>query len=259
MSIERIVKRDRLIITFGLAGITAISWIYMFNMPGGMMNMDRGTRICCNPHIHAWNSLNLFLIFSMWTVMMIAMMVPSESPIVLMFAAINRERRRLRQPFVSTGTFLLGYVVAWTIFSASATLTQRGLQAATLLSGTMVINSSILGGALLSFAGIFQLTRLKYACLSRCRSPLGFLLNEWREGTFGAFIMGFKHGVYCIGCCWLLMGLMFVAGVMNLLWMVIITVLVFLEKVVPGGFWISRLAGLLLIVWGMWMALGEIF
>ncbi len=257
--IEQILKRDRAIVAVGLSGVTAIAWIYMFNMAGGMVSVDQGTRLFGSPHMHAWNPVNLVLLFSMWAVMMIAMMIPSESPIVLMFTAINRERRRQRQPFVSTGAFLLGYLAAWTMFSALVTLTQWGLHAATLLSRTMVLNSSSLGGALLFVAGIFQWTRLKYACLSRCRSPLGFLMTEWREGTSGAFIMGLKHGAYCIGCCWLLMGLMFVAGVMNLLWMVIITVFVFLEKVVPGGFWISRIAGLLLIVWGMWMALGHVF
>ncbi len=257
--IERILRRDSVIVAAGLSGVTVIAWIYMFNMAGGVVSLDQGAQLSSGPHMHAWNPLDIVLIFSMWAVMMIAMMVPSESPIVLMFAAINRERHRQQQPFVSAGAFFLGYLVAWTMFSALATLTQWGLHAATLLSHTMVINSSIAGGALLFAAGIFQWTPLKYACLSRCRSPLGFLMTEWREGIVGAFIMGLKRGVYCIGCCWLLMGLMFVAGVMNLLWMVIITIFVFLEKVVPGGFWISRIAGLLLIVWGMWMALGQIF
>ncbi len=251
-------KRDRIVLILGLSGITAISWLYLLDMSSSMTNMSQRAWICCNPDAHSWNSLNLILIFSMWTVMMTAMMVPSESPIVLMFAAINRERNRQRQPFVSTSSFLFGYLVVWTMFSALATLTQWGLHAAMLLSGAMMINNSTLGGTLLVVAGIFQWTTLKYACLTRCRAPLGFLINEWREGTIGAFIMGLRHGIYCVGCCWLLMGLMFIAGVMNLLWMVIITALVLLEKVVPGGFWISRFAGIILVVWGIWMAGGAL-
>jgi predicted metal-binding membrane protein len=255
--IEETLKLDRVVAALGLSGITAISWIYMVNMAAGVAGAPQRIQICCSPYLKAWNASNLGLIFGMWTVMMIAMMVPSESPIVIMFAAINRGKGPGRQ-LLLTAAFLLGYLAVWTVFGALATLAQWGLHAGALLSSTMMINSSIFGGALLFAAGIFQWTGLKYACLSRCRSPLGFLINEWREGVSGAGIMGMKHGIYCIGCCWLLMGLMFVAGVMNLLWMAVITVFVFLEKVVMGGFLISRFAGIVLIVWGMWMALGRI-
>jgi predicted metal-binding membrane protein len=256
--IEGMLKRDRIIVALGLFGGTAIAWICMFGMAGGGLGLNLG--VCCvsGPFMNAWNVLNLVLIFMMWTVMMMAMMVPSESAIILMFAAMNRERRKQQQPFISTGAFLLGYLVAWTAFSAFATLAQWGLHTATSFSHIMAINNRILGGALLFAAGAFQLTPLKYACLTRCRSPLSFLMNEWREGTRGALIMGLRRGIYCIGCCWLLMSLMFVVGVMNLLWMAVITVFVLLEKVIPRGFWISRIAGLLLILWGTWMAGGAL-
>jgi predicted metal-binding membrane protein len=255
--LELVQKRDRIIVTLSLVGITAISWLYMLEMAEG--NLSVGPNVCINgPHIQPWNALNLLLTFVMWTVMMAAMMVPSESPIILIFAAIQRRRREQLLPFVSTGAFLLGYLIAWTAYSALATLTQWGLDAAALLSPMMAVDDRILGGAFLFAAGAFQWTSLKYACLTRCRSPLSFLLNEWREGPAGAVVMGLKHGIYCIGCCWLLMGLMFVAGVMNLLWMAIITVFVLLEKIVPGGFWISRIAGLVFIVWGALMVLGSL-
>ena len=220
--------------------------------------MDIGIEMA-KPHIHVWDPLNLVLTFVMWAVMMAAMMIPSASPLILLFATINRERCKERGPFVSTGVFLLGYLVAWTVFSALATLAQWGFQTATLLSPMLAINNPVLGGALLFAAGVFQWTPLKYACLARCRSPLGFLMNEWRGGARGALIMGLRHGIYCIGCCWLLMSLLFVTGVMNLLWMAIITVFVLLEKIVPAGYWVSRIAGLLLITWGIWMAGGALF
>ncbi len=255
---ESLQKRDRAIIVLGLAGITVLSWTYMFSSALREKNMDMGMAMA-EPHIHAWDPLNLVLTFVMWAVMMAAMMIPSASPLILLFATINRERRKEQDPFVSTGTFLAGYLVAWTVFSALATLVQWGFQTATLLSHMLVINNPVLGGAFLFAAGVFQWSPLKYACLTRCRSPLGFLMNEWREGTRGALIMGLRHGIYCIGCCWLLMSLLFVTGLMNLLWMAIITVFVLLEKIVPAGYWVSRIAGLLLITWGIWMAGGALF
>jgi len=251
-------KRDRTIVVLGLAGISLLSWTYMFSIALRDKGMDMGMEMM-EPHIHAWDSLNLFLTFVMWAVMMVAMMIPSASPLILLFATINRDRSKEQDLFVSTAAFVAGYLVAWTVFSAFAALAQWGLQSASLLSHMLVINSPVLGGSLLFVAGVFQWSPLKYACLTRCRSPLGFLMNEWREGTRGALIMGLIHGMYCIGCCWLLMILLFVTGVMSLLWMAIITIFILLEKIVPGGYWVSRIAGILLITWGICVAGGAFF
>lgn len=172
---------------------------------------------------------------------------------------INRQHHEEQAPFLATGIFLLGYVIVWTGFSAVATLAQWGLHSLALLSPMMVSTSPILGGVLLIGAGIFQFTPLKHACLAHCRTPLGFLMTEWREGTQGALFMGLRHGSFCVGCCWLLMALLFVAGVMNLLWVAAIAAYVLIEKVVPEGQWVSRAIGSLVIVWGTWMIAGTLF
>jgi predicted metal-binding membrane protein len=253
--LEAVLKRDRLILISGIAGVSVLAWAYMFYLGWGMKNMDMGMQMSM-PQMQSWGAVDFILMFVMWTVMMVAMMVPSAAPMVIIFASINRKRREQQGPFVSTGVFLLGYLLAWVWYSALATLGQWGLHTAGLLSPMMVNASPILGGALLLAAGIFQFTPLKDACLTRCRSPLGFLLNEWREGTRGAFIMGLRNGNYCVVCCWALMSLMFVAGVMNLLWMAIIAAFVLVEKVAPEGNWVSRISGLLFIIWGAWMLAG---
>ena len=205
------------------------------------------------PQMQTWTLVELVLLFVMWTVMMVAMMVPSAAPMVLMFANVQRRRQQQQRPFVPTSVFLIGYLVVWTVFSIIATFAQWGLHTAALLSPMMISTSSFLGGVLLLVAGIFQWTPLKHACLKHCRSPLGFFTAEWREGTRGALIMGLRHGSYCTGCCWALMALLFVAGVMNLFWVAIIAVFVLIEKIVPKGHWVSRATGLLLIGWGIWM------
>jgi predicted metal-binding membrane protein len=154
---------------------------------------------------------------------------------------------------VSTSAFVLGYVAAWTSFSLVATLAQEALHSVALISSMGISTSGIFGGILLASTGIFQWTPLKNACLRHCRSPLGFILTEWREGTWGAIQMGLRHGTYCIGCCWLLMALLFVAGVMNLWWVTAIAAFVLIEKVPPVGQWIARATGALLTLWGGWM------
>jgi len=146
--------------------------------------------------------------------------------------------------------------VVWTAFSAVATFAQWELNRAALLSPMMVSNSPLLGGMLLIGAGVFQFTPLKRACLAHCRSPLGFFMTEWREGTRGAFLMGIRHGAFCVGCCWLLMALLFVAGVMNLLWVAAIAAYVLVEKIVPEGYWVGRAVGLCVILVGVWMVSG---
>jgi len=253
-SLEAVFKRDRAIVISGIVGISVLAWAYMFYLAWGMKSMDMGIKISI-PQMQTWGTVDFVLMFVMWAVMMVAMMIPSAAPMILMFATINRKRSELQHPFVHTGVFLLGYLAAWVWYSALATLTQWSLNTTALLSPMMVSTSPILGGVFLLVAGIFQFTPLKHACLTRCRSPLGFLLNEWREGTQGAFTMGLKNGNYCVICCWALMSLMFVAGVMSLLWMAIIAVFVLVEKVAPAGRWVSRISGFLLVLWGSWMLL----
>jgi predicted metal-binding membrane protein len=221
------------------------------------MNMDMGMEMAM-PQMQTWRTLDLFLSFTMWAVMMVAMMVPTTAPMLLLFATTNRKRREQRRPFVSTGVFLSGYLVVWTGFAVFAALSQWLLHNKALMSATMASTSAALGGVLLLAAGIFQWTPLKNTCLSHCRSPLDFVISHWREGKLGAFVMGCRHGIYCLGCCWVLMSILFVTGVMNLFWVALIAGFVLLEKIAPRttGAWVSRFAGLLLVGWGAWMLAG---
>ncbi|HEV2121444.1 MAG TPA: DUF2182 domain-containing protein [Chloroflexota bacterium] len=221
---------------------------------GGMERggMEMGAEMAM-PQMQSWGAMDLLLLFLMWAVMMVAMMLPSAAPMVLMFASIQRRRRERSSPYVSTAVFALGYLLIWSAYAALAALAQWGLHEAALLSPMMVSTSAILGGSLLIAAGLFQFTPLKHLCLTQCRSPLGFLSTEWREGMRGALLMGVRHGTYCVGCCWILMALLFVAGVMNLLWVAAIAGFVLLEKIVPRGAWVSRAAGVFLVGWGLWM------
>jgi predicted metal-binding membrane protein len=207
----------------------------------------------CMVNMHPWSLGDLTALFGMWAIMMIAMMMPAASPMILAFAGVNRARQKRSLSFVSTSAFVLGYLGAWTIFSLAATLAQEALHSAALLSSMGTPTSNTLGGVLLAGTGVFQFTSLKNACLRHCRSPLGFILTEWRDGTWGALQMGLRHGLYCVGCCWLLMGLLFVAGVMNLWWVAAIAALVLLEKVARAGLRIERITGLLLLAWGGWV------
>jgi predicted metal-binding membrane protein len=173
---------------------------------------------------------------------------------VFAFSQVNRGRKAANRPFVPVTVFLLGYLAVWTAFSAIATFAQWGLHKAALLSPAMAATSPVLNGGLLIAAGIFQWTPLKLACLKGCRSPLSFLMSEWREGASGAFVMGLRHGTYCVGCCWVLMALLFVAGVMNLLWVAVIALFVMAEKMLPKGELIARVSGVALILAGVAMA-----
>ena len=204
-----------------------------------------------------WSTVTLIPLFLMWSEMMVAMMLPSATPMILTFAKVQRNRREQERPYVATGIFAFGYLAVWTGFSAIAAVMQWALHAKALVSPMMVSTSPLLGGALLIAAGIFQWTPIKNSCLSHCCSPLNFLMTGWREGKWGAFIMGLKHGVFCAGCCWFLMLLLFVAGVMNIWWIAIITVLVLLEKIAPRGLFLGRIAGGVFVGWGVWMIVGK--
>lgn len=245
-TLDTLVRRDRVIVGAALAALTVAAWLYLVNHAAHMAMPDMAM-----PAMHAWSRVELGALVVMWTVMMIAMMVPSAAPMIVMFATINRRRREQQGPFVPTAVFLAGYLVVWTAFSVLAALAQWALHAAALMSPMMVTTSPLLGGLLLVAAGAFQWTRLKAACLVHCRSPLSFIVTSWREGRGGAFRMGLHHGLYCLGCCWLLMALLFVAGVMNLLWIAAIASFVLLEKIVPRGELVGRVAGIVLVVAGL--------
>ncbi len=253
-SADAVLKRDRAFVIAGLGGIAGISWVYIFHLAremGTSTGMEMGV-----PRMQGWGAVDFILMFVMWAVMMVAMMTPSAAPMILTYSRVNRRHHEQRSPFLATAVFLAGYLVVWTGFSAVATLAQWELHRAALLSPMMVSNSPLLGGVLLIGAGVFQFTPLKRACLAHCRSPLGFFMTEWREGTRGALLMGIRHGIFCVGCCWLLMALLFVAGVMNLLWVAVIAAYVLVEKIVPAGHWVSRGIGLCVIVGGAWMVTG---
>lgn len=256
--LEAVLRRDRAVILAGIAMVALAAWAHLVYLGRDMATMGEKEAMgmaphMVMPHMQSWGAVEFLLLFVMWAVMMVAMMAPSAAPLVLMFAQANR-RKGGRRVVGSAGILLLGYLLVWIGFSAVATLTQWRLHAAAVLSPMMASTSSILGSVLLVAAGVFQFTPLKRACLVRCRTPFSFLMSDWREGQWGAFVMGLKHGAYCVGCCWLLMSLLFVAGVMNLLWIAAIAVFVLVEKVIPKGDLIGRFAGAALIVAGIVLA-----
>jgi predicted metal-binding membrane protein len=235
--------RERLAIWLGLGAITAIAWAWLIRMPMPM-NGEMAAMQMAMPMPRRWSAPDFGLTFLMWAVMMVAMMVPSAAPMIMTYAGLARPRTR--SPRVCIWVFTLGYLCVWTGFSAGATLLQLALQQAAIV-GDQLRATPIVGALLLGGAGIFQFTSLKDRCLSHCRSPIGFFMTEWREGPRGAFAMGFRHGSYCVGCCWTLMALLFVAGVMNLLWVAAISALVLIEKVSRFGRPVARAAGVAML------------
>ena len=187
----------------------------------------------------AWSLANWLAVFIMWSVMMAAMMLPSATPMVLSFAALNRRRNEGARTLL----FVAAYLALWTAFGGAAAATQWALQSIGWLSPMIVSKSSVLSGVLLLIAGVFQFSRLKHSCLRACRSPLGFLMGDWRDGLWGAWHMGIRHGLSCLGCCWALMALLFVGGVMNLLWIAGLAALVAIEKLAPKGEVIAQVLG----------------
>lgn len=182
---------------------------------------------------------------------MAAMMLPSAAPMILCFAALNRRRSEGAR----TLTFVAAYLTLWMAFSAAAAVAQWALQAAGLVSPMIVSRSSLLSGTLLLIAGVFQFSPLKHSCLRACRSPIGFLMGDWHNGLWGAWQTGIRHGLYCLGCCWALMALLFVGGVMNLLWIAALTGLVAIEKLAPKGEAATKMMGYVMIgagiaIWG---------
>jgi predicted metal-binding membrane protein len=226
-----------------LAAATALAWWYTAAMPG---MGDPST-------LHPWTALDAALTFAMWAVMMVGMMLPSATPMTLIYAQVARKAKRDGSVLPPTAVFVAGYLCSWTLFSAAATAAQWGLERAALLSPMLVATSPQLGAGLLVAAGVWQLTPWKNACLARCRDPVHYFAQYFRPGVRGAMLLGFRYGLYCLGCCWLLMGLLFVGGVMNLSWIAALTVFVLAEKAFARGVWGSRVAGLAMIAAGAWL------
>jgi predicted metal-binding membrane protein len=202
-------------------------------------------------HVRTWTATEFGLRLLMWAAMMVAMMVPTAVPMTLVYAAVARKAARLDNPVAPTFVFVAGYLAVWGLFSIAATAAQRSLDELALLSPTMASASPVLGSSLLIAAGAYELSPYKHTCLAQCRTPAHFISQHWRGGRAGAFRMGLGLGTYCVGCCWILMGLLFVGGVMNLLWVATIAIFILLEKTVPFGETGGRVVGAAMILIGL--------
>ena len=254
--VEAIAPRDRLVVVAGLFVITLLAWIYLLS--GAGMDMDMAGMDPDMVMPMTWSPAYASVMFLMWWIMMIAMMLPSAAPMILLFAMVNRKNRERDAPYVSTSIFAFGYLVAWAGFSLAATILHYLLEQAGLLSMRMASAADWLGAALLIAAGVYQFTPLKDACLRHCRSPIAFITEHWRPGPSGALRMGIYHGAYCVGCCWVVMGLLFYGGVMSMWWIVGLAALVLLEKVLPIGRGIASLSGIGFLIWGAFIAVSRI-
>jgi predicted metal-binding membrane protein len=263
-TIERLLRRDRIVVVGCLLLLTGLAWAYTFwladDMAMGGMDMT-GLRMIpagqglMAPQVWPWQPIEFVYVFVMWTVMMVGMMTPSVAPMVLIYARVARKAELDGKPFAPTAWFAAGYLLIWTGFSALATTGQWGLERAALLNPMMESTNRILGSMVLIIAGLYQWTSLKDACLSACRSPLFFIQQHggFRRDAAGSVLLGIKHGTYCVGCCWTLMGILFVGGVMNVLWIAAIALLVLAEKVVPAGPLIGRIIGTAFMAAGVWL------
>ena len=259
--VEAVLRRDRIVLAVALLAITALAWFYVLYLVADMQapGMDmRGMRMVpagvgwMMPASAPWGGLEMLLVFLMWTVMMIGMMTPSAAPMVLIYARVGRQAALRQQPFAAAGFVLAGYLLVWIGFSLLATAAQWAAERATLLSPAMSLSGARVGGALLVLAGLYQWSSIKRSCLHHCSSPLAFLQQHggFRGDARGALRLGLAHGVYCVGCCWTLMVLLFVGGIMNIVWIAALAALALLERAVPQGLLIARLAGVALAVAG---------
>lgn len=250
MDLERLLQRDRLILGAGLAALALLAWIYTYGLVGGAWPL-----LMAMPQRHGWTASDVILTVIMWVVMMTAMMTPSVSPAILLLAGVER-RRGVAHPALHAGLALAGYLFVWGAISVIAALAQWGLHDAALLDGPMGRLSPRLAGIVLIGIGLYQWTPAKALCLTRCRSPIDTLGHFWRPGAAGAFALGLRHGLYCLGCCWALMIVLYVTGVMNLLWVALLSILVLGEKLLQRGPWLGKGAGLAIAAWGLLLLAG---
>lgn len=257
---------ERVAVPGGLIVVAALAWAYTIRMAQDMGAIGQPAATVMGhaahhpaghgamhsavmPHLAGWGVSEAWMTLVMWGVMMAAMMLPTVIPMVLAFATVNRQNGR-SGVLVPAGAFTAGYLGAWALYCVAATALQWGLLRAALLSPVSLASGPVLGGVLLIGAGLFQWTPWKNACMQKCRNPLGFLLTHWRPGRLGALRLGSRYGMYCVGCCWLLMLICFALGVMNLVWMAVLTGFMLVEKLSPAGYAVSRAAGVGLVMWG---------
>jgi predicted metal-binding membrane protein len=263
--IERALGRDRWLIGAALAIVVALAWAYLVMLAQQMQNADAMASMPGMPAMPGmpgmavadpWSLQAFALTASMWWAMMIGMMLPSAAPMVLLFGVVQRRQPAGENPALRVAVFALGYLAVWGAFSVLAAAAQSLLTELAVLAPMELTVTASLAALLIALAGVYQLTPLKNVCLRHCRSPAEFLSAHWRRGTSGALRMGVDHGAYCVGCCWLLMGLLFAVGVMNLLWVAALAVFVLLEKLVPRGELLARISGVALIAWAAYLVLG---
>ncbi|MCT7373926.1 DUF2182 domain-containing protein [Chelativorans salis] len=266
--LETVLTRDRLLVAASLAGLCLVSWLFLVHlalqmeamdgMAGRMMGMDVEDALSARlaaamgPAAAALAdaAVNFTLVTLMWAVMMVGMMLPSAAPTILLFAALERKRAAEGRIGGRTAAFVAGYLAIWSVFSIVAAAAQTVLAHAGLVSMHLAATSTMLAGAIFIAAGLYELTPLKDRCLTHCRSPIEWLPRHIRPGRLGALRMGVEHGAYCVGCCWVLMLLLFVGGVMNLIWVAALAAIVLVQKLLPGGPILSRFTGAALVACG---------
>ena len=265
--LQRLLRRDAILVSTALTGITVLAWIYVIRLAAdmhmagmdmtGMRMISTGFRMVMASAQSPWTSEDALLMFIMWAVMMIGMVAPSVAPVVLLHARVQRRAISEGEPFATTGWFATGYLLAWILFSLVATAAQWGLERAALLTPIMTAASTSLEAILLVGAGVYQWSPLKRICLVHCQSPLTFLQRHggFRRDAKSSVALGMRHGAYCIGCCWVLMALLFIGGVMNVAWIVGIAAFVLAEKIVPAGLALARIAGIGFVTAGVWVLL----
>jgi predicted metal-binding membrane protein len=250
--LESALRYNRIHAVVLLILVPLVSWTWIAVMARDMYGSMAGASAwMMTPR---WDLPHLLLLWAMWAVMMTGMMLPSASPMLLLYGVVAR-RSAPRSAGRQIYAIMAGYLVMWTVFSLGATALQRVLAALLMLSSMMETTTPAIGATLLLIAGLYQLTPLKLACLRTCQSPLGFMMGHWRNGLSGAFTMGLEHGAYCVGCCWALMLLLFVGGVMNLTVIAALTAFVAFEKLAPFGVHSARVSGVVLLMTGVWMLL----
>jgi predicted metal-binding membrane protein len=263
-TLEAILRRDRAIVAAALIILIVLAWSYVLwlvaDMDMGGMDMS-GFRMIpagiglMKPATAPWNAIEFMFVFAMWAVMMIGMMTPSATPMILLYARVGGQAASTGKALAATWWFASGYLLVWTGFAFAATLAQWVLERESLLTPAMAGSGGVFGGIVMIGAGLYQWMPLKDACLRQCKAPWLFIQRHggFRGDALGSLLLGTRHGVYCVGCCWALMALLFVGGVMNVMWIAAITIYVLAEKVVPAGRAISRIAGLGFFAWGAWL------